>query len=166
NLQSAAVPAPSPTPSLTESLQAAASAAEPASGAQIETTEFELETFRSVQKICAESALKQTIAYKDSASYFAINLGKVTSWFLRVYSNGKKKSLVTRVPIEQAQLLAKGFEVEATAESMGKSRVYFTATSDIDKLRAFVLVAYEEEVKRQSVPIIEGVELPAEAVAR
>jgi hypothetical protein len=166
NVQAAApVAAPPPPPSAAESLQAAAAAVEPSSNAQIETTEVELEIFRIVQRLCAESPIKQTVSYKDSASYFGINLGKVTSWFLRAFTNGKKKSLVTRVPIEQALMLAKGFEVEATPESIGKSRVYFNAPSDIEKLRALVLVAYEDEVKRQSTPAADGGEPSNEIVA-
>ncbi|OJT19724.1 hypothetical protein BO221_35880 [Archangium sp. Cb G35] len=159
------VAAPPAPPSAAESLQAAASAVEPSSGAQIETTEVELEIFRIVQRICAESPIKQTVGYKDSASYFGINLGKVTSWFLRAFTNGKKKSLVSRVPLEQALMLAKGFEVEATPESIGKSRVYFNAPSDIEKLRALVLVAYEDEVKRQSSPVPDGGDSSTEVVA-
>jgi len=156
---------PPPAASPAESLQAAAVAVEPVpSSVQAETTEVELEIFRVVQRICSESPVKQTVSYKDSASYFGINLGKVTSWFLRAFTNGKRKSLVTRVPIEQASMLAKGFEVEATPESLGKSRVYFNTTSDIEKLRALVLVAYEDEAKRQSAPIIEGNESPKEIV--
>ncbi|ATB30905.1 type I restriction endonuclease [Melittangium boletus] len=156
---------PPPAASPAESLQAAAVAVEPVpSSAQAETTEAELEIFRVVQRICSESSVKQAVSYKDSASYFGINLGKVTSWFLRAFTNGKRKSLVTRVPIEQASMLAKGFEVEATPESLGKSRVYFNTTSDIEKLRALVLVAYEDEAKRQSSPIIEGNESPKEIV--
>ncbi|KFA87129.1 type I restriction endonuclease [Archangium violaceum] len=159
------VAAPPAPPSAAESLQAAASAVEPSSGTQIETTEVELEIFRIVQRICAESPIKQTVGYKDSASYFGINLGKVTSWFLRAFTNGKKKSLVSRVPLEQALMLAKGFEVEATPESIGKSRVYFNAPSDIEKLRALVLVAYEDEVKRQSSPVPDGGDSSTEVVA-
>ncbi|HYO67980.1 MAG TPA: type I restriction enzyme HsdR N-terminal domain-containing protein, partial [Archangium sp.] len=166
NVQAPApVAAPPAPPSAAESLQAAAAAVEPSSSAQIETTEVELEIFRIVQRICAESSIKQTVSYKDSASYFGINLGKVTSWFLRAFTNGKKKSLVSRVPIEQALMLAKGFEVEATPESIGKSRVYFNAPSDIEKLRALVLVAYEDEVKRQSSPVPEGGDPSNEIVA-
>ena len=166
NVQVAApVAAPPAPPSAAESLQAAAAAVEPSSSAQIETTEVELEIFRIIQRICAESSIKQTVSYKDSASYFGINLGKVTSWFLRAFTNGKKKSLVSRVPLEQALMLAKGFEVEATPESIGKSRVYFNAPSDIEKLRALVLVAYEDEVKRQSSPVVDGGEPSNELVA-
>lgn len=143
-------PAPQPFPEPAEALQRAAEAAEPAAGALIETTEVELEIFRIVQRMCAESALKQAISYKDSASYFGINLGKVTSWFLRAFTNGKKKSLVTRLPVEQTSMLAPGFEVEAAPDGIGRSRVYFNAPSDMEKLRTLVLVAYEEEAKRQS----------------
>lgn len=143
--------APQP-PSPAEALQRAAETAENGTGAQIETTEVELEIFRIVQRLCAESALKQAVNYKDSASYFGINLGKVTSWFLRAFTNGKKKSLVTRLPVEQAAMLAPGFEVEAAPDGIGKSRVHFNAPADVEKLRALVLVAYEDEVRRQSAP--------------
>jgi hypothetical protein len=166
NVQSTApASSPPPPPSAAEALQATAAAAEPSSGAQVETTEVELEIFRIVQKMCAESSVKQTVSYKDSASYFGINLGKVTSWFLRAFTNGKKKSLVTRIPIEQASMLARGFEVEATPEGLGKSRVYFNAPSDLEKLRALVLVAYEDEAKRQSSPGADGGDSSNEAVA-
>ncbi len=148
----AASTTPASQPSPAEALQKTAEAAENAAGTQLETTEVELEIFRIVQRMCAESALKQAINYKDSTSYFGINLGKVTSWFLRAFTNGKKKSLVTRLPMEQASLLAPGFEVETAPDGIGRSRVYFNAPGDIEKLRALVLVAYEEEVKRQSTP--------------
>lgn len=156
-------PALQAVPDVAEALQKAASdAAEPGTGALIETTEVELEIFRIVQRMCAESALKQAISYKDSASYFGINLGKVTSWFLRAFTNGKKKSLVTRLPVEQTSMLAPGFEVESAPDGIGKSRVYFSAPSDVEKLRTLVLVAYEEEAKRQSAPATEGSSTPGE----
>ncbi|QSQ26844.1 type I restriction enzyme HsdR N-terminal domain-containing protein [Pyxidicoccus parkwayensis] len=158
---SASVAQPSPSPA--EALQKAADTSESSStGALIETTEVELEIFRIVQRMCAESAMKQAISYKDSASYFGINLGKVSSWFLRAFTNGKKKSLVTRLPVEQTSMLAPGFEVEAAPDGIGKSRVYFNATSDVEKLRALVLVAYEEEAKRQIAPTTEGTNSPSE----
>ncbi|MFP2932100.1 hypothetical protein ACLESO_44440 [Pyxidicoccus sp. 3LG] len=145
-----ATPAAPPSPTPAEALQRTAEAGENGTGALIETTEVELEIFRIVQRMCAESTLKQAISYKDSASYFGINLGKVTSWFLRAFTNGKNKSLVTRLPTDQALMLAPGFQVEAAPDGIGKSRVYFNAPTDLEKLRALVLVAYEDEVKRQS----------------
>ena len=165
NMQ-AVSPTPPTVQTPVEALQKTAAAVEPGASTQLETTEVELEIFQNVQRLCAESTSKQAISYKDSASYFGINLGKVTSWFIRAFTNGKRKSLVTRLPVEQASMLAPGFEVEAAPEAMGKSRVYFGAPTDIDKLRALVLVAYEDEVKRQqSAPAGDNGESPVEATS-
>jgi hypothetical protein len=112
------------------------------------TTQEELGLFEIVSRICGESATNQPVSHKDTVKYFGINLGKVTQWFLRAWCTGSKRALLTHVPLEQARLLAHGFEVEATPEGMGASRVYFSAIKDIEKLRPLVLIAYEEQVKR------------------
>ncbi len=113
------------------------------------TTEEELEIFRIVSRLCDESAVKVPIKYKDTVSYFGINIGVVTRWFLRVFTNGPRKFIVTRLAHEQAALLAAGFQTEPTPESMGKSRVFINTAADVERLRALVIVAYEEEVKRR-----------------
>ncbi len=118
------------------------------SGRQVVTTGEELELFEAVKSICAESWVKSPVAYKDTVSYFGINLGKVQRWFVRAFFNGPNKSLVFRLPLEQVQLVARGFEVEAAPETFGKARVYVTGPKDVEKLRSLVLLAYEEEVKR------------------
>ena len=116
--------------------------------AQIETTELGSRRFSGhMQKLCEESALKQAISYEDSVNYFGINLGKVRAWFLRVFTNGKKRFLVTRLPVEQAAMLAPGLEVDAAPE-VWSSASTLNAPADLDKLRALVLVAYEDEAKR------------------
>ncbi len=155
NPQTTSTSPASPLPNPAEGLKKAAEGGEDGV-TQIETTELELEIFRSIQKLCEESPLKQAISYKDSVNYFGINLGKVRAWFLRVFTNGKKKSLVTRLPVEQAAMLAPGFEVDAAPEVFGKSRVYFNAPADLEKLRTLVLVAYEDATKRQSTLAAEG----------
>ncbi|WXH31895.1 hypothetical protein WA016_05874 [Myxococcus stipitatus] len=63
---------------------------------------------RAVKLVLEEDKSRAQVA-KDSTTYFGINLGKVTSWFLRAFTHGKKKSLVTRLPTEQAAMLAPGF---------------------------------------------------------
>lgn len=118
-------------------------------GAAVVTTEEELDIFRIVSGLCGESSAKVPIKYKDTATYFGINIGVVTRWFLRVFVNGPRKFVVTRLPLEQAAMLAPGFQIEATPESMGKSRVFFNTASDFERLRALVIVAYEEEIKRR-----------------
>jgi hypothetical protein len=119
------------------------------------TTEEELEIFRIVSRLCDESATKVPIKYKDTATYFGINIGVVTRWFLRVFVNGPRKSVVTRLPVEQAAMLAPGFQVEGTPESMGKSRIFFNSASDFERLRAMVIVSYEEEIKRRDAGVPE-----------
>lgn len=118
------------------------------SGRQVVTTADELELFEAVKAICAESWVKSPVSYKDTVSYFGINLGKVSRWFVRAFFNGPKKSLVFRLPLEQVQLVARGFEIEAAPETFGKARVYVSGPKDAEKLRALVLLAYEEECKR------------------
>lgn len=118
------------------------------SGRQVVTTADELELFEAVKAICAESWVKSPVSYKDTVSYFGINLGKVSRWFVRAFFNGPKKSLVFRLPLEQVQLVARGFESEAAPETFGKARVYVSGPKDAEKLRALVLLAYEEECKR------------------
>ncbi len=73
----------------------------------------------------------------------------IPPWFLRVFTSGPKKFVVTRLSVEQVAMMAPGFQVEATPESMGRSRIYFSSPVDFDRLRALVIVAYEEEVRRR-----------------
>jgi hypothetical protein len=40
-------------------------------------------------------------------------------------------------------------------ESTGKSRIYFNSASDFERLRALVIVAYEEEVRRRDAGVPE-----------
>ncbi len=124
-------------------------------GAAIVTTEEELDIFRIVSRLCGESTVKVPIKYRDTATYFGINIGVVTRWFLRVFVNGPRKFVVTRLPAEQASMLAPGFQTETTPESMGKSRTYFTTAADFERLRTLVIVAYEEEIKRRDAGVPE-----------
>jgi hypothetical protein len=123
--------------------------------AQVVTTEEELEIYRIASRLCEESSLKVPIKYKDTVSYFGINIGVVTRWFLRVYTNGPRKFVATRLTVDQATMVAPGFQVDAAPESMGKSRIYFSTASDFERLRALVIVAYEEEVRRRDAGVPE-----------
>lgn len=144
------------TPSNVANASAAAKEGSPAKeGAAIITTEEELDIFRIVSRLCSESTVKVPIKYKDTATYFGINIGVVTRWFLRVFVNGPRKFVVTRLPAEQASMLAPGFQTETTPESMGKSRTYFTTAADFERLRTLVIVAYEEEIKRRDAGVPE-----------
>ena len=117
-------------------------------GAGVVTTAEELEAFEIVKLICADSPLAAmgTVQYRDTAGYFAINAGSVKKSFVRLYFNGRRKSITTKVPIARASLLAHGFETEASQDG---SRVYVSGPKDLHRLRPLLLVAYEEEIKRK-----------------
>lgn len=121
----------------------------PKDATAIVTTEEELEIFRIVSRHCEESTHKVPIKHRDTVTYFGINIGVVTRWFLRIFTSGPKKFVATRLPVEQATMLAPGFQVDQAPESMGKSRVYFNSAMDFDRLRTLVIIAFEEEVKRR-----------------
>lgn len=144
-----AIVAPTPAaPAVVPPVTAAPAASE--GEGRVVTTAEELELFAIVQRICATSPHSVPIAYKDTGSYFGINLGKVTQWFIRGFCTPPKMALVTRVPLEQARALAPGFEIDAPSEAMGASRVYFSAPSDVERMRPLVLAAFEDALRRRS----------------
>lgn len=114
------------------------------------TTQEEMEAFEIVRRICADSTapVKVPVQYRDAVNYFGINIGNYKKWFMRLFFDGRRKSVVTRVPLDRAALLAHGFEVEAPPESIGKSRIYITSLKDIERLRPLILLGYEDEMKR------------------
>jgi hypothetical protein len=102
--------------------------------------------FRIVQRLCGEIDPAHALGYRDNAAYFSINLGRRNTWFLRLYLSPTKKQLQTRLAPEQAALLAPGFQVEPAPD--GRSRMGLLATADLDKLRALVLRAFEDAIRR------------------
>ncbi len=120
---------------------------------KVETTAEELEAFEKVKSIASRStAYKLEVKYKDVISYYGLNVGKTTWWFLRFYLSPKKKSFVTRLPVDQVRALTSGFEVQEMSASMGDaaSRVIISSVNDIDRLSDLILKCYETEASRHS----------------
>jgi hypothetical protein len=120
---------------------------------KVETTEEELAAFEKIKGIVAASKdYHLEIKYKDVVSYFGINVGKVTWWFLRLYLSQKKKSFVTRLPIETVKSLASGFEIQEMTASLGDatSRVIISSIEDLDKLTPLILECYEAEALKHT----------------
>jgi hypothetical protein len=113
----------------------------------VETTEEELAIFNVVGQVCHDTGLGVPIAYKDTASYFGINLGKVTRWFVRVYANGAKKSAVFRVSPEQTARLDTKVDIEATADA--RVRFYYQNPEDFLNIRSLIALAYKLEAARK-----------------
>jgi predicted type IV restriction endonuclease len=127
------------------------------------TTQEELDAYEIVRRICADSPLagKANVLYRDAVNYFGINIGTQKKWFVRLFFDSKRKSIVSKVPVDRATLLAPGFEVDATSEGNGKSRVYVSGLKDLERLRPLLLLAFEDEVRRAESGDAEEDEPPA-----
>ncbi|MDX2232165.1 MAG: type I restriction endonuclease [Leptolyngbyaceae cyanobacterium bins.349] len=120
---------------------------------KVETTAEEIEAFEKVKSIAARSSrYRLEVKYKDVISYFGLNVGKTTWWFLRFYLSPKKKSFVTRLSVDEVRALASGFEVQEMSASMGDaaSRVVISSVNDLDNLSDLLLKCYETEAARHS----------------
>lgn len=120
---------------------------------KVETTAEELEAFEKVKAIAAKSkTYNLEIKYKDVLSYFGLNVGKVTWWFLRLYLSPKKKSFVTRLPLDEVKRLSLGFEVQEMPASFGDAtaRVIISSINDLDILSDLILKCYETEAAKRT----------------
>lgn len=154
--QSEPTPAPAPTP--TPVLKAPGADAErERSGdagadkpgekpSKIVTTPDELEALDLIRSICADSPLAASapVLHRDTANWFTISTISIRRWFVRLYFNQRRRSILTSVAPEQTRALCPGFEVDG-------SRVYINANKDLLRLRPLILLAYEEAA-RQSEP--------------
>lgn len=121
---------------------------------KVETTAEELAAFAKIKAIAANSlSYNLEVQYRDVVSYFGVNVGKTTWWFLRLYLSSKRKNFVTRLPIDQVKQLAPDFEVQEMSASFGDaaSRVVISSIDDLDRLAPLILACYEAEAaKHQS----------------
>lgn len=116
---------------------------------KIVTTAEELDLFERVKKIVAQSSVKSPVAFKDTATYFGVNLGPVRRWFLRFFANGSTKYVVLRMPYEALKPSLDA--TTATAINATETRVNVTSGADVDRFAAAILAVYEAEVRRKDV---------------
>jgi hypothetical protein len=134
---------------LAESEDAGAEEAEQVSDEQqVETTAEELEAFEKIKAIVSTSCnYHLEVKYKDVLSYFGVHVGNSTWWFLRLYLTPKRKSFVTRLPVDEVKSLVPDFEVQELSAPQGGavSRVVISSVNDLDKLTSLILKCYETE---------------------
>ncbi|MEH1932325.1 MAG: type I restriction endonuclease [Nostoc sp.] len=121
---------------------------------KVVTTAEEIEAFEKIKAITQTSmSYNFELQYKDTASYFGINLGKSTWWFLRLYLSSQKKSFMTRLSVDEVKSLASNFEVQEITASLGDtaSKVIISSVSDFDKLTSLILRCYEAEAAKHQV---------------
>lgn len=112
--------------------------------AAIETTQEELDLYGLVRDICGKNGINpEEILHRDTANYFNISYRKPTKWFLRLFSSGKRKSVVTWVPAEDAKRLVSGFVVEEAPAAFGASRVYIDNVAQMWALTSLILRSLE-----------------------
>lgn len=115
---------------------------------KINTTEEEIAAFEKINLIVkASKNYKFEIQYKDTVSYFGVNLGKVTWWFLRLYLASTKKTFTARIGIDEAKSLAPDFVIQEIPATTGEawSKVTITSIEDLDNLAPLILKCYELE---------------------
>ncbi|MEH2460782.1 MAG: type I restriction endonuclease [Nostoc sp.] len=118
---------------------------------KVVTTAEEIAAFEKIKAITQTSmSFNFELQYKDTASYFGINLGKSTWWFLRLYLSSQKKSFITRLSVDEVKSLALNFEVQEVTASLGDtaSKVIISSVSDFDKLTSLILRCYEAEAAK------------------
>ena len=83
-----------------------------------------------------------SILYKDTVSYFNVSYGAPTRWFLRFFG-GKRKAIVTMLPVETAKSLASGFQIEESPQTYGVSRIYIDSVDQVWALSNLVIKSLE-----------------------
>jgi len=113
----------------------------------------ELEAVDRIKAITNSSSQKQRdIGFKKVTAYVGVHAGKPGWWFLRLYLLSKRKTIVTRLTVDEVQTLAPNFQVEELSVTLGdaKSRIIISDISDLEKLSPLVLKCFETEALKHS----------------
>jgi predicted type IV restriction endonuclease len=121
---------------------------------KIVTTAEELEAFEKINIITKKSSYYHSdieVKYKDTTAYFGIHIGKVTWWIFRLYLSGNKKTIITRLSVDEVKLLTPDFPVQEISASIGdaKSKITISSVSDFDRLTPLILRCYELEAGKR-----------------
>jgi predicted type IV restriction endonuclease len=136
-----------------------AESAEKTTKGTIETTDEELEFYAQVKQVCAGVVDSEQIIYKDTIAYFNVSFKAPTRWFVRLFSSGKRKSIVTLVPLEEAKSMCEGFEVVAAPSIYGVSKVYIQTPAQVWAVKNLVLRSLQ--ILNEGKPALENGKGPA-----
>ena len=126
-------PAPAPEPAPTKERKT-----------PIVTTDEELDFYARVKEICVAGGFTaDDILSKDTTNYFNVSYQRPTNWFVRYFGDSRKKAIVTMVPVEEAQGLCPGFQVEAAPAVFGTSRIYLESITQVAGLGSLILRALQ-----------------------
>lgn len=114
------------------------------SGRGIITIDEELEFHSLVRDICTKAGIPaEDIVYRDTVNYFNISYKKPWKWFVRFFGDSKRMNIITLVPVEEAQGLAQGFDVEPAPSMFGVSRVFVGSVAQASALKELILRSLE-----------------------
>lgn len=146
-----AAPAPEPEPVVAASVEPEADR-----GKGVTTTPEELEAFRLIEQFVRESRPTGQLSHRDSKSYFTIHQNNLRKWFARLGLEQKPAWIALRhVKQDEARRLAPGVEVN-DGGGYGDCRFLLQTVSDLGKLRAAVIAAYDYEAARVAAPDDKG----------
>ncbi|ATW24121.1 type I restriction endonuclease [Candidatus Formimonas warabiya] len=108
------------------------------------TSEDEIKTFEYIKSIL-QNAKKDIskIGYKDTTTYFAVYKKNINGWFLRFNIDGSFKYVVSRLTLDEANILANGLHSEAAPKGMGESRLILSTIDDIKKIDKYIVRSFE-----------------------
>lgn len=113
-------------------------------GKSVITTEEELESFAMIKKILEKNGKDVSeLGGKDTTIYYGIFVKSVFRWFIRLNLDSANKQVITKLRVEEAQQLAKGFMVDQAPKGIGESRVYIDSHNDLARLEPLILACFD-----------------------
>lgn len=141
-------PQPEEMPEPTSAKETAESTSEATS--KVTTTEEEEASFAIIKSILEKHNRDvSALGAKDTTVYYAVFIRNIFNWFLRVNLDSQNKQVITRLPVEQAQMLAPTFKVEPAPKGLGESRVYIDSHNDLIKLEELILACFDNLASAQ-----------------
>jgi len=108
------------------------------------TTEEELFVYKQAKEYLSDAGKDiSQINFKDTINYLGIYYKNIYGWFLRINLSSSIKYITSRLPVNIASELAKGFTVEPAPKGMGESRVIINSAEDIKQLKDFIIKSFE-----------------------
>ncbi len=112
---------------------------------QVVTTEEELQCFELVKEILQGAGKDiSELNYKDTIGYFGIFNKNILKWFLRLYLDGGVKSIIARIPFDEAETLVNGFEVKQASKGHGdSSRIVIKSPDDLKNIDQLIIKCFD-----------------------
>jgi hypothetical protein len=112
------------------------------------TTAEERAAWEQIVTWVKESHPTAAISFRDAKGYFTIHQNNVRKWCIRLGFNRPPYWVSLRhVRPDEARLMAPGLDVLEGGQ-LGDCKIVLTSTSDVGKLRAAMLAAYDREATR------------------